>query len=160
MSQRNRRGKNRHLGVSRVNPTGDLIGPLPGSVVSGFAATHQVSYSGPIPPPAFMREYNEIIPDAAERILAMAEKQTQHRIDLENRAMDSAIKRSNWGLVAGFVIGMTAICFGGTAMLMGHETGGFWLGMAGLTSLVGVFVIGKYMTLKERRDKNAMMKRK
>jgi uncharacterized membrane protein len=132
---------------------------LPGAIISKLT-TSQVSYSGPIPPPHFMREFNEIIPNGADRILAMAEKQLDHRILLESRALKSGILRSWGGLVAGFVIGMTAICFGGTALLQGQALGGYALCLTGIASLVGVFVLGKYFTSKERIDKDRNMKRK
>ncbi len=133
--------------------------PLPGGVITSFSA-QQISYSGPIPPPKFLREYDEIVPGAAERILAMAEAQTTHRIQIEKRAVESGITRANWGLVSGTVIGVLAIGLGGAAMLMGQPTAGFWFGVIGMTGLVGVFVTGRYMTGKEREQKNRDMKRR
>jgi len=41
------------------------------------------AFQGSLPLPSHLREYNEIVPGAAERILAMAEKQSVHRRDLE-----------------------------------------------------------------------------
>lgn len=43
-----------------------------------LSTVHQ-SFSGPMPPPALFREYDQILPGAAERIMAMAEKEQQHR---------------------------------------------------------------------------------
>ena len=51
-------------------------------------ASASSSFSGPIPPPALLQKYNEIIPNGAERILAMAEKQSAHREYLEKRVVD------------------------------------------------------------------------
>lgn len=162
MSKRNRRGKNRRA-VSRASApaslNGDVQAPLPGAVLHGIA-TSSVSYSGPIPPPHFLREYEEIVPGSAERILAMAENQTNHRIAMEDRALNSGINRSWGGLLSGFVIGMTCLCFGGFGMLSGHETTGFLFGASGLAGLVGVFVVGKYFTAKERTDKDQAMRRR
>ncbi len=42
-------------------------------------------FSGPIPPPDLLDGYNQIIPDAAERILAMAEKQQAASISIAKR---------------------------------------------------------------------------
>ncbi len=36
-------------------------------------------YQGPIPPPQMLARYEEIVPGAGERILAMAEKEQQNR---------------------------------------------------------------------------------
>jgi hypothetical protein len=39
------------------------------------------SYHGPIPPPALFRQFEEILPGVADRILRMAEKEQDHRIE-------------------------------------------------------------------------------
>ena len=44
-------------------------------------------YSGPIPPPEALARYEEIQPGAADRILKMAEKQQEHRMALETKAI-------------------------------------------------------------------------
>jgi uncharacterized membrane protein len=40
----------------------------------------------PIPPPSEFREYNELIPDGANRIMAQWEAETKHRHKLQSRA--------------------------------------------------------------------------
>ena len=42
---------------------------------------------GPIPPPTLLSQYNQVIPDGAERILAMAEKDAAHQIYMEKTAI-------------------------------------------------------------------------
>ncbi|MBY0460111.1 MAG: DUF2335 domain-containing protein, partial [Gemmataceae bacterium] len=44
-----------------------------GSVVIG------ASFQGPLPPPAILAQYNQVLDGAAERIFQMAEKQAAHR---------------------------------------------------------------------------------
>lgn len=129
---------------------------VPGSVLHSVSA----SYSGPIPPPAFLREYDEIVPGSAERLLAMAEHQTNHRIRLESKAMNNGITRSWGGLIAGFVIAMTALGGGIFLAHEGHDWAGATIGTVGLASLVGVFVIGSRSVSRERENKSAMMRRR
>ena len=43
------------------------------------------AYSGPLPPPEDFGAYKAVLSDAPERILAMAEKQIQHRISMEEK---------------------------------------------------------------------------
>ena len=76
------------------------VGPVAGQVIS---RTVSQSYSGPVPPPAVLREYDQIVPGAAARILAQAEAQTQHRIKLEDKVTTSDICRSYWGLGIGAI---------------------------------------------------------
>ena len=41
------------------------------------------TFSGPLPPPDALKRYSDIIPNGAERIMAMAEEQSKHRRELE-----------------------------------------------------------------------------
>ena len=44
-------------------------------------------WSGPLPPPAALEHFNEIIPDGAERIMAMIEREQAHRIAHDNTVL-------------------------------------------------------------------------
>lgn len=52
------------------------------------------SISGPIPSPDIFHQYDQVLNGAAERILAMAEKDSQHIRDMEADAL-RATKRDN-----------------------------------------------------------------
>jgi uncharacterized membrane protein len=52
------------------------------------------TFSGPLPPPSILGDYNEILANGAERIMKMAENQSSHRIDLENHAIKEELKQS------------------------------------------------------------------
>lgn len=87
-------------------------------------------YEGPIPHPDALSRYNEIIPGAAERIMAMAERETEHRHSQESKAIQANIdsqktqlliaeqqSRANYrsgiyGQTLGFVISFISICGG------------------------------------------------
>jgi len=113
----------------------------------------EMSYNGPLPPPALFEEYNKVLPGAAERILSMAEKQAAHRQDLESRAIKSGIKNSLIGLIFGFILGVMTIVGGVYCILKGQPTGGTILSSAGLVSLVSVFVYGSRQRRIERQLK-------
>lgn len=40
-------------------------------------------YSGPLPPPGMLKEYNEIQSDFAERIMRLTEEEARHRREME-----------------------------------------------------------------------------
>ena len=42
-------------------------------------------FAGPIPPPSMMKQYEETLPGSADRILKMAEKQSEHRQWVEKK---------------------------------------------------------------------------
>ena len=110
-------------------------------------------FSGPIPPPQILNQYNQIVPGAADRIIAMAEGQAEHRQQLEKQAIDSDIKNSRLGLQYGLAIGLAAVIGATVCIVSGFEIGGSILGGTGLTGLVGVFVYGSRQQRKEREKR-------
>lgn len=42
-----------------------------------------IQFQGPLPPPAMMEDYDRIIPNGANRLVVLLEKQTAHRIAME-----------------------------------------------------------------------------
>lgn len=68
-----------------------------------------MSWSGPLPPPGALQQFDAIIPDGANRIMTMIEEEQKHRIALEStglNAMASDTRRGHW---LGGVISVVAI---------------------------------------------------
>lgn len=114
----------------------------------------QSFHSGPIPSPDTLEKYNAIIPNGADRIMRMAEKQQDHRIELEKTSITEHLLQSKRGQVFGLIIGMAAIIAGSSCILMGHEWPGAVIGTGGITGLVSVFVYGKQQQKKSINNKN------
>lgn len=112
-----------------------------------------ISITSPIPPPAILQQYNELVPDAAERILSLVEKQSAHRQYLERKVIESDIFNSKLGLFFGFVIGMTSVIAGTYCILEGHNWSGAVIGGTGLSGLVSVFVYGTHVKRKDLENK-------
>jgi Predicted membrane protein (DUF2335) len=49
------------------------------------AVAFSESFAGPLPPPALLAEYEQALPGLAERIVAMAENEGNHRRAMEKR---------------------------------------------------------------------------
>jgi uncharacterized membrane protein len=107
-----------------------------------------------------MREFNEIIPDAANRILTMAESQTYHRHKLEKMAAWHQIGRSWGGLICGFVIACGTIGAGTYLVYLGHGWYGALIATASLASLVSVFVIGGARQQSQMATKKGQLQRR
>ncbi|HLA85096.1 MAG TPA: DUF2335 domain-containing protein [Thermoguttaceae bacterium] len=114
---------------------------------------HQSSFSGPIPSPADLKAYNEIEPGLADRIVKMAEAQSQHRQSLESQVIISDIRRSWGGLIAGFIVAMTGLVGGIFLIHQGHDSAGVALVGTSLASIIGVFVYGTHSRKDERLRK-------
>ena len=108
------------------------------------------TFSGPIPHPAILADYNEVVPNAAERIIAMAEKQSKHRIEIEKQVIKNDIRSSHLGKILGFLLALTSIVGSIFLLYLGKNLTGFFLWFGTLGSLVGVFVYGTDSRRKER----------
>ena len=103
-------------------------------------AQHQ-QWSGPLPPPAALNQFNTIIPNGAERIMAMVETEQKHRITSEGRILTASIADNVRGVWIGFVLAGLAI--GGaifTAYLDTHPAVSIALVSLPLVLLIQAFV--------------------
>ena len=76
------------------------------------------AFSGPLPPPLMHQQYEAVLEGSAERIHSMAEKEQQHCIDWESKALKAAsgeTVRRQW---LGFVV--VIICLGSRVYLLAH----------------------------------------
>src|SRR3990172_9810621 len=112
-------------------------------VIRAITISRSSSFSGPIPPPEILKGCNEVVKDGGERIVVMAEKQSGHRIDLENYAIKEELKQSRLGQVCGFVLGLVGLILATILALLGHEGIAGIFGTITIVGLVTVFVIGK-----------------
>jgi len=101
------------------------------------------SFSGPLPPPATLEGYENILPGAADRIIKMAEQNANTRLSLDNKIVESDIKRSKKGQYLGFIL---SVLFIGAAILCAYLNQPFpasVLGVGGFSSIISIFVLGK-----------------
>lgn len=112
-----------------------------------------MSYSGLVPPPEFMRGYNEEMTDGANRILAMAERQETHRQWLEKYVVKGDSRRSWTGLIilAAFLAGILYVSWDAT--MAGRELGGGILGSVGVVAITSIFIYGLISRRRERQQR-------
>lgn len=53
------------------------------------------AHSGPLPAPEDLARYDDLLPGAAERIFAMAEREQNHRLSMEREAMEADHRHRN-----------------------------------------------------------------
>lgn len=120
----------------------------------GVVVRQMQTFSGPLPHPDILKRFDEVVPGAAQRILAMAEEQSAHRRNLEKKVIDSDIARSKWGQILGFCIAIAGLVVSGLIAIYGSALAGGIIGIGTLASLVGVFMYGAQTRSKERMEKN------
>lgn len=103
-------------------------------------AQKQISHSGPLPAPETLREYDDLIPGTAERIIEAFTKQVDHRIDVEKKAVSHGMWIEKAGQIFAFILALVTL--GGSFWLI---TSGFsGAGIAGIITavagLIGIFI--------------------
>ena len=109
-------------------------------------------FSGPLPPPAILKQYDEIEPGLANRIVCMAEKEQEHRHGCENKCVKADSRDSLLGIVSAFLICVSMI-YAGVKIVLGvpHISGllsGSVISMAGFGGVIGVIIRGTNPTWK------------
>jgi uncharacterized membrane protein len=97
-------------------------------------------WSGPLPPPAALEQFERASPGAADRILNMAEREEAHRQDLERKMVSSEIKARNRGQLLGFLIAAITLIGGIWLVYEGKDWPGLVAILTPLIGLVGIFV--------------------
>ena len=106
-------------------------------------AIEGIQFSGPIPPPAILQEYNNISPDCAERIIKYAEVEAEHRRKVEIFTIKTEMLEIRLGQIFGFLIGITTILSGTYAAINGAQIAGSLIGTGGVIGLVTAFITGR-----------------
>ena|SRR5260221_13330559 len=87
------------------------------------------SFSGPLPPPDVFRGYENVLPGSAERILKMAENQSEHRMGMESRVTAEEQRQGKRGQHYGLIVALFFLVASFVLVLTGHETSGTIIGM-------------------------------
>jgi len=114
------------------------------------AKLHSETFSGPLPHPKHMKEYEECLPGCFDRMLTMAEKSLDSQIENNKRIIDHQINDSKRGMRYGlvalfFVIAATAWC-----AYINHDGVGIAIASMGIVGLVGKFITGRRSKTTEK----------
>jgi uncharacterized membrane protein len=132
--------------------------PLPSPPSAAITTvTQSVSFSGPLPPPGLLAKYNEVIPNGAERIMAMAERQSAHRESLEAKVVEGNVASQARGSHYAFIICLITIVGGIVLIGMGKSIYGVSAVIGSVAALAGVFITAKIEQKKERVEKSTAL---
>ena len=115
-------------------------------------------HSGPLPSPETLAAYADILPDAAERIMQMAEKEQsqQHNIDnerirLSESALNKKVNNERLGLIIAGLLGVLAMACGVTLIivpfLLSKEGGPSDATIKCISTICGLLLTGKSINL-------------
>jgi uncharacterized membrane protein len=113
----------------------------------------QKSFSGPIPPPEALAQYEQITAGLAGRIVGMAESQLAHRQAMENMALPAKMAEARRGQWIAGAVAIVGLIVAGTVGVWGNAWASGAIGLADLSSIVGIFVIGSRLQRRELMGK-------
>ncbi|MYD65223.1 MAG: DUF2335 domain-containing protein [Chloroflexi bacterium] len=108
-------------------------------------------FRGPLPPPGLFREYEDVLPGAADRILSMAEDETTHRHAVALRALDIAAENQpgrRFGVLAGLVLALALAAIAFAMVIMEYAWPAVAVILIKVAAMVGMFIYG----MRERPD--------
>lgn len=107
-------------------------------------------YCGPVPPPQVMKQLNDIVPGAADRILAMAEKEQDRAISAQENAHRRASAAARYefienitSILCAFIVCLFFLGGGIYLILKGYVKTGSMMICGTLGGVIGSFLYGR-----------------
>lgn len=113
-------------------------------------ALHASLYTGPIPPPEVLAQYENVLPGLADRIMAESERQRAHRQEAEMTLIRNDARARMAGLIVGMVVALAALALAGVLAALGQSVWAVAIALAEIAALAGVFVLGHLRRREER----------
>lgn len=102
-----------------------------------LVVTQLASFKGPLPPPAMLAKYGDIIPNAPDRIMTMAEKSLDQQIENDRTLASLTIKESRrLDIALGFGILLCILFFAASFYFLYIGLAEWWIFF--LTPIVGL----------------------
>ncbi|MCF8111204.1 MAG: DUF2335 domain-containing protein [Desulfobacteraceae bacterium] len=106
-------------------------------------------FSGPVPHPEILRQYDEILPGAAERILSMAESESEHQKDMDKTAIHLKSQENKRGQIFALITVILAFSTATACAYLGATTPAGIIGGTTVVGLVAVFITGRSKNSQE-----------
>lgn len=129
------------------SPASVVTPPMPMQFQLGIDHRQTVNVSG-IPSPADLAGYESVLPGAAERLIAMAERQSASRQELMKIELTGGLRIRARGQAMAFILALGAIIAGFILIFSGKSSEGFSTIIASVVALSSAFIIGKYLESK------------
>lgn len=99
-----------------------------------------------LPAPEELARYEKVVPGGAERILEMAEQQSTHRREMEEKSVSAEIRGARIKQVLTFVLALATGVLGGILLISGSELAGLMVILVDAAAVVGIAFYGKRET--------------
>lgn len=128
---------------------GELVDSVPRNKVDGLSeriSQMVVSeyHSGPLPHPRHLAQYNQLIPNGADRVMKMAESALAHSQSVQEKLVDSEVRDRDTGMWMGFACFVLLILAALIVFLVTQSEVGAGLFLAAAAvNVIGLFVKGR-----------------
>lgn len=95
-----------------------------------------------LPAPEELARYEKVVPGGAERILEMAEQQSMHRREMEDKAVSAEIRGTRIKQVLTFVLALATGVLGGVLLISGSELAGLMVILVDAAAVAGIAIYG------------------
>lgn len=119
------------------------------NTVGSVQVRHETHFSGPLPRPEDLEEYDNIVPGAAERILQMAEKEMQHRHEEDSKLSKNVITTTYLSILVAFLCVIIISFLSFYAMYVGSPAVGGTIAVGAIATVAGVFLAKKKKSKEE-----------
>lgn len=109
-------------------------------------------FRGPIPPPNLLESYKAIDPTLPNRIMALTENQSNHRINIETKVIKRDINLSYLGWFSGTLLSTIVVSLGGYLIFIGRSLEGYSSVVGAALYFGAMFVYGKIKQTRELRE--------
>ncbi len=108
----------------------------------GVSVSQTSIYSGKLPSPEMMKQYNVVEPTFANRILTMSEEEQRHIHKIENKQLNVSVIMAIFGILSG-LIALGTLCYL-LYLAIEKENTEISLGITGImATVIAIFVINR-----------------
>lgn len=129
--------------TAKPRPNPARLPPDRGQVIVQQQQERHEIFIGPLPHPDILRQYNELQPGFAERLLALTEQEADHRRGMERNSLAENSAEVRRGQVFALIIGLGGLAASVLAAYFNQPWVGGVLGGGTLVGLVSAFILGR-----------------
>lgn len=107
------------------------------------SVTTYASYSGPIPPPNFLVEYERMVPGIAKRLLNEPRLEAEHRRAIEKMMADNQLKLAKRGQKMAFTLASLCVIGAFGTIFLGYSFEGLGALLVSIAVFAGIFYNAK-----------------
>jgi uncharacterized membrane protein len=119
-------------------------------------------FAGPLPTPSMLRDYEKLVPGAAQRMLALAERNAEHLRKLQDDLVEQQLlaqqaerRQHLLGQLLGFLLALISILTGAFIALRGASLAGGLIGSTGFLAIIIAFLIGRLGQIREEEPRRS-----